>query len=249
VKGLCILSSEELCYLPVSGMRSLRDALLGTRVTIVYYQRDILSLLQSWWQEMIKHGSVQTLSSFALNCILAPKLIHLLVPDALLSGWASVFGRESIRIFRYDRIPDVARQFASDFLGLDLPDEASALSNRSYDHIDCEMMRFWNRQGFWGAGIVQAPGYHDLRSDFAERAGAFIGTFSLDYGRSAFSAIEDVLISRWGDRIEGFDGGPLFELRERTYAYVDPDIWVANPGLIDGARAFALQHPAFSRPR
>ena len=249
MEGLCILSSEELCYLPAAGLRNLHDARPGARATIVYYQRDLLALLQSWWQETIKHGSVQPLASFALDRVLAPHHLHLLVPDALLSGWASVFGREVIRIFRYEHISDVAQHFASEFLGVDLPAEASAVSNRSYDPIDCEMMRLWNLQGFWGAGVVQAPGYRELRAAFIERSGAFERTFSLDYTRSAFSAIEDALISRWGDRIEGFDGGALFETRERTFAYIDPDIWAANPDLIGAIRAFAVQHPAYSRPR
>jgi hypothetical protein len=246
-EGLCVLSSEELCYLPAPGIRGLRDALPDARVTIAYYQRDILSLLQSWWQETIKHGSVRSLPDFAFSCVRAPYQLHLLVPDALLKGWASVFGRNAIRIFRYDRVSDVARQFATDLLALDLPPEASALSNPSYDYIDCEMMRFWNRQGFWGAGVVQAPDYLELRAEFAERSGAFTQNFSLDYGRSEFSTIEDVLISRWGDRIEGFDGGRLFEVRERHYSYIDPDVWAAHPALIDRMRAFALQNPAFSR--
>ena len=249
VTGVCVLSSEELCYLPEAGIRSLHDALAGARVTIVYYQRDILSLLQSWWQETIKHGSVQPLASFALKCVLAPDHLHLLVPDALLTGWASVFGREAIRIFRYDHIPDVAQQFASDLLECDLPAEASAVSNRSYDHIDCEMMRFWNRQGFWGAGLVQVPDYRELRAEFVERSGEFMRDFSLDYSRSEFSAVEDILIARWSDRIEGFDGGLMFEVRERSYAYIEPDIWAANPVLIDKMRAFALRHPAYSQPR
>ena len=249
LEGLCVLSSEELCYLPAAGVRSLHDARPSARATIVYYQRDLLALLQSWWQETIKHGSVQPLASFALNCVLAPHHLHLLVPDALLSGWASVFGREAIRIFRYDHISDVAQQFACEFLGIDLPAEASAVSNRSYDQIDCEMMRLWNRQGFWGAGVIQAPGYQELRTAFIEQSGNFERTFSLDYTRSEFSAIEDALITRWGDRIEGFDGGALFETRERSYAYIDPDIWVANPDLIGAMRAFAVQHPAYSQPR
>ncbi|MGU3666182.1 hypothetical protein ACLBX9_18515 [Methylobacterium sp. A49B] len=249
VEGLCVLSSEELCYLPAAGIRSLRDALPDARVTIAYYQRDILSLLQSWWQETVKHGSVRTLPDFAFGCVLAPSQLHLLVPDTLLKGWASVFGRDAIRIVRYDHVSDVAKQFASDFLALDLPAEALAFSNLSYDYIDCEMMRFWNRQGFWGSGVVQAPDYLDVRTEFAERSSAFTRNFSLNYSRSAFSTIEEMLISRWGDRIEGFDGGQLFEVRERLYSYIDPDVWAAHPALIDKMRAFALQNAAFSCPK
>ena len=245
----CVLSSEELCYLPAAGMRSLRDAVPDAHVTIVYYQRDVLSLLYSWWQETIKHGSVQTLSDFALRCILAPYHLHLFVPDALLGGWASVFGREAIRIFRYDHIPDVAKHFAYNILALDLPAESLSPSNRSYDQIDCEMMRFWNRQGFWGAGLVQASGYPGIRAQFAARCDAFTETFHLSYRRSEFSEIENSLISRWHDRIEGYDGGPLFTTREKAYSYIHPDVWAVDPGLITEMRAFAQQHPEFSRQR
>ena len=243
----CVLSSEELCYLPAAGMRGLRDAVPDASVTIVYYQRDVLSLLHSWWQETIKHGSVQALPDFAFRCILAPSHLHLFVPDTLLTGWASVFGREAIRIFRYDQIPDVARHFAADLLALDLPAEAVSSSNRSYDQIDCEMMRFWNRQKFWGAGIVQAPDYPEIRAAFAGRCGAFTETFHLSYGRSEFSEIEQVLIARWHDRIDGYDGGDLFTMREKAYSYIHPDVWAANPSLIAQMHAFAQHNPDYSR--
>ncbi|MHB2208466.1 hypothetical protein [Methylobacterium sp. CM6257] len=243
----CILSSEELCYLPDAGMRRLRKALPDANVTIAYYQRDILSLLQSWWQEKIKHGSTQTLLEFSFACLLAPQHLHLLVPDTLLSGWASVFGRDAIRIFRYDHIPDVARQFACDFLSLELPVEALTASNRSYDHLDCEMIRFWNMHGFWGAGVIQSPDYHEVRAELVERSGEFSEKFSLDYGRKEFSGIEDILISRWGDRIEGFDGGRLFHIREKSYSYIRPDFWAANPDFLKEMREFALQRPAYSQ--
>jgi len=244
---MCILSSEELCYLPDTGMRRLRMALPNANVTIAYYQRDILSLLQSWWQEKIKHGSTQTLLEFLFACLLAPQHLHLLVPDILLSSWASVFGRGAIRIFRYDNIADVARQFACDFLGVKLPAETLTASNRSYDHLDCEMIRFWNMHGFWGAGVIQSPDYDETRAELVERSGDFSEKFVLDYGRKEFSGIEDILISRWGDRIEGFDGGRLFQIREKSYSYIRPDFWAANPHFSKSMREFALQRPAYSQ--
>jgi hypothetical protein len=246
---MCILSSEELCYLPETGMRRLQKALPDANVTIAYYQRDILSLLQSWWQEKIKHGSTQTFLEFSFACLLAPQHLHLLVPDILLSGWASVFGRDAIRIFRYDNITDVARQFACDFLCLELPVETLTASNRSYDHSDCEMIRFWNMHGFWGAGVIQSPDYPEARAELVERSRDFSERFILDYGRQEFSGIEDILISRWGDRIEGFDGGRLFQIREKSYSYIRPDFWAANPYFLKNMREFALQRPAYSQKK
>ncbi len=235
----CVLSSEELSFLPVASLQKIRAALPSSEFTIVYYQRNILSLLPSWWQELIKHGGVEDFTSFIQDAIALPGRLHLLVPDLLLSNWASVFGRSAIKIFLYDQIPDVAQQFASDLLGLtSLPGERTD-NNKSFEYIECEMIRQWNAYGFVGIDAIQAQESKFLRTLVAERADRFMKNMTIGYDIGEFLSIESTLIARWGDRIEGFTGGKLFALRERAYSYINSDFWTANPDLVSAMFAFA----------
>lgn len=235
----CVLSSEEFCYLSVESLQKIRESLPRADFTIVYYLRNFLSSVQSWWQELIKHGSSEPFSDYVLKTILSPSRLHLLVPDFMLSNWAHVFGRGAITVFLYDNIPDVARQFAADVLSIDLALEERTESNRSYDYLDCEMMRLWNMCGFSGSENLQSPNSHVLRSQIAARSERFLGNLSLNYHRSEFAGIEDTLISRWSDRIEGFSGSRLFAVREKTYSYISANFWSANPDLVAAMCAIA----------
>lgn len=239
VNRTCVLSSEEFCYLSVTSLQKLREALPCADFTIIYYQRNLLPLLYSWWQELIKHGSSDHFPSFLLNTILNPSSLHLLVSDFMLNNWAHVFGRDAIKIFLYDKITDVARQFASDVLEIDLVTKEQTKSNRSYDYLECEMMRLWNIRGFSGSDILQTPSIHVVRAKVAERSNRFLENLSLNYHRSEFAAIEDLLISRWGDRIEGFYGGQLFADREISFSYMSANFWSANPDLVAAMCEFA----------
>lgn len=177
----CVLSSEELCYLGEGALASIRDALPQADISIVFYQRNVLTLLHPWWQEKIKHGSTQSFLEFVLDCILMPQHLHLLIPDVLLGAWAKYFGREAIRIFLFDQIPDVTIQFAADMLDFDISSESARVTNQSYDYIDCELMRFWNMHGFWGAGVIQSPDVHQIRFALSELSSRFVGEFCLNY--------------------------------------------------------------------
>ncbi|WCS26393.1 hypothetical protein LOK46_06040 [Methylobacterium sp. NMS14P] len=234
-----VLSSEELSFLPVDSLQKIREALPSAEFTIVYYQRNILSILHSWWQELVKHGGVEDFHKYVLSVISMPGRLHLLVPDLLLSNWASVFGRDSIKIFLYDRISDVAKQFAFDLLGLIISSSKRTEFNKSFDYIDCEMIRLWNVCGFIGVDAIQSQKYGLMRDLVAARAKECTESLALNFDIEEFSNIENTLISRWGDRIEGFTGSRLFTLREKTYTYISSDFWTDNPDLVAAMCVFA----------
>ncbi len=243
----CVLSSEEFCYLPPSALKTFGAYLQPADVSIVYYVRDFLTSLHPWWQEQVKHGGTQTFLEFALGCLAQPHSLHLLIPDVMLTNWASAFGRDSINIFRYDAIPDVARQFADDVLDLALPLDSFTAVNKSYTYIETEMVRFWNRSGVRGEDLIQSPNVGGLSADIVTEARDFIKNFSLSYAMPSFAAIEEILLTRWRDRIGGSFGQYLFETRERTYPYVHPDFWVVRSDLAERMRAFASGWPPKSR--
>lgn len=242
----CVLSSEELCYLSDEALASIREAFPQADVSIVFYQRNILTLMHPWWQEKLKHGSVQPFLEFALDCLIMPHHLHLLVPNVLLEGWSKHFGRDAIQIFLFDQIPDVASQFASDVLALDFSQDGASVSNQSYGYTDCELIRFWNLHGFWGAGVIQSPEVHQVRSEFTELSTHFLGEFQLSFDIPAFAHIEQHLLSCWRDRIKGVNGDHLFTLRHKFFPYIKTDIWVAHQEFAERVRMFANQRPEYS---
>jgi hypothetical protein len=225
--------------LPVASLQKIRAALPSAEFIIVYYQRNLLTLIHSWWQELVKHGGVEDFYKYVLGVIAMPGTLHLLVPDLLLSNWASVFGRDAIKIFLYDRVSDVAKQFASDLIGLAIPCSEQTETNKSFDHIECEMIRLWNAFGFIGVDAIQSQNCGLMRDLVAERANNCMESMVLDYDIEEFSNIENTLISRWGDRIEGFTDSRLFMMREKTYTYISSDFWSGNPDLVAAMCVFA----------
>jgi hypothetical protein len=234
----CVLSSEEFCYLPPDRLRALKDYLTDTDITIVYYARNVLTTLHPWWQEQVKHGNSQTFLEFALGCLVRPGSIHLLIPDVMLSNWACVFGQEAIKIYLYDDIADVANQFAADLLDVTLPPDHFTETNISYDYIEAEMIRFWNMLGARGADLIQLPQALELSVDIGREARASSKQFNLSYQIPSLSMIEDILLERWRDQIQGSVDPHLFKTRDRSYPYVHPDFWVARPDLVARMRAF-----------
>lgn len=200
-KKLCVISSEELCYLSEDAIRRIKETLCDAEVSIIFYQRNPITLLYPWWQEKIKHGSTETFVEFVLSCIVNSNEHHLLIPDVLITNWANYFGREAIRIFIYDSIPDVAAQFASELLSIGMANESGNVANKSYDYVDCELIRFWNANGFWGAGAIQSADTPQLRSELTERLSHFQKEIYLDFEIKALSRVETSLLTSWGDRI------------------------------------------------
>ncbi|WP_210185979.1 hypothetical protein [Methylobacterium sp. UNC378MF] len=242
----CVLSSEELCYLSEDALASIREAFPQADVSIIFYQRNILTLMHPWWQEKLKHGSEQSFLEFALDCLIMPQHLHLLVPNVLLDAWSKYFGRDAVQIFLFDQIPDVAAQFAADVLELDSSKSGTSVSNRSYSYVDCELIRFWNLHGFWGAGVIQSPEVHQIHSDFTELSTHFLGEFHLSYEIQEFARIEQHLLSCWRDRIKGANGNQLFTLRHKFFPYIRSDIWVTHREFAERVRMFADQRPEYS---
>ncbi|TXN73847.1 hypothetical protein FV228_07240 [Methylobacterium sp. WL18] len=235
----CVLSSEEFCYLPLDALNNFRFLLENIDVTVAYYARNCLTTLYPWWQEKVKHGTSQNFLEFIIGCLAQPGSIHLLVPDLMLSNWASAFGKNSIKIYLYDEIPDVAEQFASNLLGISLPSDFPTETNISYNYVKTEMIRFWNSLGARGSDLIQSPQTHGLAEDISECAHAFSKQFSLSYRIPDFAMIEETLLTRWRDQIVGAVEPHLFKLRERSYSYVHPDFWIARSDLAERMRMFA----------
>ena len=236
---ICVLSSEEFCYLPQSALMEFKKYLGRAEVSVVYYARNFLQSLHPWWQEQVKHGSTQTFIEFTINCLANPNSLHLNIPSVMLRNWAEVFGRDAIEIFLYDTIADVARQFASEILDFSLPSDFRTTANSSYNYIQSEMMRFWNSIGSRGSELIQHSRAHELTANITAESRDYLKQFSLNYETSGFLDCELALLNDWGDRIKPPVGQHIFGKREQSFFYVHPDFWILRSKLAEQLRAFA----------
>jgi len=97
------VSSECFDGLNSPDIQKLSRALSKVDVRIIYYHRNYVDLLPSWWQKEVKHGSTLSLYEFILPHILRPFSSNIINPCGVLDLYANVFGQDNIIIIDYDR--------------------------------------------------------------------------------------------------------------------------------------------------
>ena len=128
---LNFVSSENFDRLNQYEVRKLRNALPGVDVKIVYYYRNHIDLLPSWWQEDVKHGSTVSFFEYVLPHILRPFASNIVNPAIVLDLYASVFGKDNIVIIDYNAAlrQDTIVSPLMELMGVELPDIANASVN------------------------------------------------------------------------------------------------------------------------
>ncbi len=96
------VSSEKFDRLRPDDIKRLGESLANLDVKIVYYRRNYVDLLPSWWQERVKQGSRLSFYEFVLPHILRPFTSHIINPCKILDPYADVFGKENIAVIDYD---------------------------------------------------------------------------------------------------------------------------------------------------
>lgn len=242
-----ILSSENFSRLQAAALARLAERLRGWDVSVVYYQRNFLSLAYSWWQERVKHGRDEQFPEYMAKTLSFPGRFHLFGPGTVLGRFAAAFGREAVRVYLYDVIREaegVTRHFGEQVLGLEpgtLPEPGARAVNASLGPGRVELLRALNslgkRPAFHDRGNAQAEA---ARRAMDEREGAYRAAMTLSYEMPAFRQMERQLLERWSDRILSPlpEPGLLFRRRELEVSYVTPTVWLAEPEL--GAMLRAL---------
>jgi Sulfotransferase domain len=96
------VSSENFDRLTSEDIQKLGKSLSNLDVRVVYYHRNYIDLLPSWWQEKVKHGSLTSFYEFVLPHILQPFASKIVNPGMILDLYANVFGKDNITIIDYD---------------------------------------------------------------------------------------------------------------------------------------------------
>jgi hypothetical protein len=106
VSNVNFVSSENFDRLNLTDLEKLKSALSTLDplidVRIIYYYRNYIDLLPSWWQEKIKNGSRISFHEFALPHILRPFSSNIINPAAILDPYMKVFGKDHLTIIDYD---------------------------------------------------------------------------------------------------------------------------------------------------
>jgi hypothetical protein len=96
-----LVSSENFDRLKQWEIKKLARCLPPFDVRIIYYYRNYIDLLPSWWQEEVKHGSTISFYEFVLPHALRPFASAIVNPAIVLDAYASVFGKDNITIVDY----------------------------------------------------------------------------------------------------------------------------------------------------
>jgi hypothetical protein len=180
--ALTIISSENLDRLSLGEIQKLRNALTTLDpkldVGVIYYYRNYMDLLPSWWQEEVKHGSTISFYEFALPHVWRPFSSHIVNPALVLDLFAEIFGKERIIVVDYD----VAREKGNilhpilDLLGIDASVFNNEVVNASLGMESIEIIRALN-------AIAHANGewhYHKMRALFLRKKKASAISGELD---------------------------------------------------------------------
>ena len=109
-----LLSDENLSWLNRYQIQTLRDAFGDHRPRIILWLRNQADMIRSAWQEAVKHGEYESLSSYIRGARGRPRLEYLRMADQ----WAEGFGKEAMRIVLFDELAALGQDFFSAMLGV-----------------------------------------------------------------------------------------------------------------------------------
>jgi hypothetical protein len=144
-----LLSSETFSYSSAADIRRLHGLLGGEPATVAFYCRRWSELIPSCWQESVKHGSLNTMPEYVLDCLGDPAVSPIVNFSHILDRYAAVFGADAIRIASYNSIleagEDLLTHFCRSFLSWDDPPPMGlGKVNTSLDIVDSEIIRTLN---------------------------------------------------------------------------------------------------------
>ncbi len=140
------VSSENFDRLNSGEIQKLQKSLATADVRIIYYYRNHIDMLPSWWQEAVKHGSRISFHEFVLPHILRPYASNIVNPCVVLDLYADVFGKSNITIIDYNAAlqRDTILAPLLELLGIELTGIINASVNASLKLEIVEIIRALN---------------------------------------------------------------------------------------------------------
>jgi hypothetical protein len=235
-----VLSSENFSKLDGRAIAALKRAVPARRVTIACYVRSPITTIPGWWQELVKHGSSQTLIEFYCDCITRPLQHHIMDPAGMLDAWAEVFGADSVVPFIYERCGDLPAHFFGTFL----PDvryetvPAARSLNKRLSLGANEVMRVGNLYGKRFVKSLRSPEVQAIIRMVENESTGSIRRMPLAMDDCGFVWLENRLAKRWGPRLGLEAGDKVFPERSGTLDYIDGDLYLRSPDLAKSLTMF-----------
>ena len=218
-----VVSTENAVLLPPPLLETLREALGGAPVRVVYYLRRLVDLWPSHWQEMVKHGATMSFGTYLAYASGLPKAMpsrRMIHQGLQLAALERAFGHEAVTVVGYDRLraegTDIFAHFAASILGVEGVDaDAPASSNRSNPFWKTELLRAFNivhhdRTGGHATLALRDAVERALAADgaplvetFRDLAEARAGSIVLDGTAPAVARLQEAVVRRFSDRFEG----------------------------------------------
>lgn len=245
-----VFSSENFAHVTRAAIQAFVDALAPEDISVVYYARRWDHLLPSVWQELIKHGDSRPYLEFLNAQMSAPMASPYLNYTAALDNWASVVGKEKLRVFSYDNIKadglGIVAHFCQHVLNITMPQESEHRENPRQKVEFTETLRMMNRLFFKAqpgtpamrTALVQAQS--EISEELAELEGLYA-----PYKRHArlcapfvFKHVERVLLRKYSACVENLheDESLFGEYKMEPTFYISQD-YLLEPGAVDTLQA------------
>lgn len=227
-----VLSSENFSLVRGDDVRLIHQALEGRQVRVVFYLRNPLERLPSYWTESVKHGLKKNLDEFMTERESNAERDYLSNTVLNLEPWIDAFGIQNVSVDVMDAMADPVSSFFANHLGVNWSGKSNRL-NVALSDVRAEVLRKM-------PGTVSHLLTHDAFvrrmkrlereiSDVLEGTGkrfrrTWQGSLSAEPWRSLEKAIVcDLIPQKGSERIER-----LFFRREHKRSYIDPAIWEAR---------------------
>lgn len=164
------MSSENFDRLNSGEIQKLQKSLATADVRIIYYYRNHIDMLPSWWQEAVKHGSRISFHEFVLPHILRPFASNIVNPCVVLDLYADVFGKSNITIIDYNAAlqKDTILAPLLELLGIELSGIINASVNASLKLEIVEIIRALNAIAEFNGQLR----FHNIRTLFLRKRNA-----------------------------------------------------------------------------
>ncbi|MFO0996675.1 MAG: hypothetical protein U1F33_08310 [Alphaproteobacteria bacterium] len=264
-----LLSCEGFCENSKAGLEYLRKLTAGNPVEVVYYARRWSDLIPSQWQQSVKQGASETLPEFYANTLARAENSQIINQSIVLDRYASVFGRESLRVISYSNLQDSRLDIAADFfrnvLGwthdLILRQE---LVHESMGIQQTELIRCFNVLESFPNDKSEAAVYNafrvvqqdpavgeDVRHVFAAMQ-KHVGEIRIDDDAYPLRPVFSRMNEAYGDRLANpMHGREFFKKRSRSVSFVKPDFLLEDGIVVALKRVHGavLGHLAGSKSR
>jgi len=235
---VAIITSENFSRLNEEQARFFIQTCGYDEVRVVYYLRNPLDRLQSSWKEKTKHGYRYSFVEFLGGRLLAPFNDREINESLKIAPWAAAAGTASLDLHLYDRISSASAHFLTTYFPeITIKPASNQRVNRSFDPIKTEILRAL--MGYQ-KHFLQGHDFGDQVETLSTLIGARLKepgqnnmkTVSFTLNNPALRRIEKTIVENFGPRIALLDGSDiLFENRDRSWEYLSPHIWLAEPDL------------------